>query len=680
MDSGREKTVLGLTCGFVIVAGLCLILAVGGMVTLFLMMNRNVSDVSDVIQPDRTEQRDESSETIPSEPIEPEVLSSAELMAQHLAEVIVPERDPIRLAQELGGAGDVPTVMATSAPSIPVGTIENFWVSNLDDDSNFQIEAEMVYATDHVYFWIEVGTEYEKDDLRALVDTFENQIYPTDREFFGEEFSPGIDGDEHLYILYADNLGSTVAGYFSSADSLAPQVNEYSNTHEMFYLHSGNTFLWEEYTYGVLAHEFQHMIHWARDRNEDTWMDEGFAELAVFLNGYDTGGFDALYTGSPDIALTYWPDDPGAARRNYGQAFLFITYFMDRFGAEATQTLIAQAANGLESMDEAMQELSLTDEDGQRLTADDIFTDWAVSLLLNGSVGIDEIYNYQSYIPPRISYVDDFTDCPISTQSREVNQYGIDYIRFACQGDYEMTFQGTSLVDVVPTSAHSGDYAFWSNRGHESDMTLTRAFDLSEVSGPVTFDYWVWYDIEENWDYLYLEASTDGGETWDFIITPSGTDEDPQGNSFGWAYTGQSGGGSEAEWIQESVDLSAYTGQEILLRFEYITDASVNGEGLLLDDLSIEALGYSEDFEGGDGGWLGAGFVRLINRLPQTYRLVWIERGDETVVEELTLNDQNQIEFDFELGGSARDGTLIVIGTTRYTWQLAPYWIEVRSQ
>lgn len=677
MNNGREKTVLGLTFGFIVVAGICLVLAMGGILALFLTIDRDSTDVN---VRDQSDQRVAPSQSIPTDPVDPEVLSSAELMAQHLAEVIVPERDPIRLAEELGGATNVPTVMATSAQPIPIGTRHMFWVSDLVENTNFQIEAEMVYATDHVYFWIETGTEYDKGDLRDLVDTFENQIYPTNREFFGEEFSPGIDGDEHLYILYADNLGYSVAGYFSSADSLAPQVNEYSNTHEMFYLHSGNIELWEDYTYGVLAHEFQHMIHWARDRNEDTWMDEGLAELAVFLNGYDLGGFDASYTNSPDVALTYWPEEPGGATRNYGQAFLFVSYFLDRFGSEATQTLIAQAANGLESMDNALAELGLTGEDGQLLTANDVFTDWAGALLLSGSEGADEIYTYQDYIPPRISYTDDFTNCPFNTQTREVNQYGIDYLRIACQGTYELVFQGVSLVDVVPASAHSGDYAFWSNRGHESDMTLTRAFDLTAVNGPISFDYRVWYDIEEGWDYLYLEVSEDGGQTWEFLATPSGTDEDPQGNSFGWAYTGMSGGGEEAKWIRESVDLSAFAGQEILIRFEYITDASVNGEGLLLDDLSIEALGYNEDFEGGDGGWEGAGFVRLLNQLPQTYRVLWVERGNGITVQEITLGEGNQGRLSFELGDSAYDGVLIVIGTTRHTWQLAPYSIEVRSQ
>ena len=62
----------------------------------------------------------------------------------------------------------------------------------------------------------------------------------------------------------------------------------------------------------------------------------------------------------------------------------------------------------------------------------------------------------------------------------------------------------------LPADAHSGKYAFWSNKGDSSDMTLTRSFDFTEVNGPIEFSYWTWYDIEKGYDYVYLEASTDG--------------------------------------------------------------------------------------------------------------------------------------------------------------------------
>ena len=75
----------------------------------------------------------------------------------------------------------------------------------------------------------------------------------------------------------------------------------------------------------VLAHEFQHMIHWHLDRNEETWMNEGFSEVATLLNDYDVGGFDFAYARNPDQTLTYWPSEPGTAGGHYGQSFLFMS-------------------------------------------------------------------------------------------------------------------------------------------------------------------------------------------------------------------------------------------------------------------------------------------------------------------------------------------------------------------
>src|SRR3990172_4555077 len=144
----------------------------------------------------------------------------------------------------------------------------------------------------------------------------------------------------------------------------------------------------------------------------------------------------------------------------------------------------------------------------------------------------------------------------------------------------------------------------------------------------------MWHDLEEEYEYVYLVGSDDGGESWAILETPSGTTEDPSGNSYGWAYNGMSGGGLQAEWIQERVDLSAFGGQEILVRFEYVTDAAVNGEGLLVDDVRLDAVGYDEDFETGDGGWEADGFVRLYNQLPQTFRAALIEFGDRKSVVE----------------------------------------------
>ncbi len=602
----------------------------------------------------------------------------ADQTLEQLGTTIVPINEPIELVERLRGLSDIPSILATSAEPVEVGTVSTFWVANVDTIENFQIDAEMVYATPHVYFWIESGVKYELDEVQALVDDFEERSYPTVRSFFGPEWSPGIDGDEHLYIMYARNLGSTVGGYFSAADSIPPQAHEYSNGHEMFYISADNVELWEDFAYSVLAHEFQHMIHWYRDRNEESWMNEGFSELAAHLSGFDVSGWDWAYAEDPDIALTYWPTSGGT---HYGQSFLFLAYFLDQFGAEATQAVVANPANGLTSIDQILSDRSFSDPaNGELLTADSIHRDWAVALWLQDDDVADGRYAYQSYQPPRVNPAESIEACDTKTgeQGYQVNQYGVDYINIQCSGSFSIDFDGATLVPVLPGEPRSGDFAYWSNRGDESDMRLTRAFDLTEVvASPIELSYWTWYDIEEGWDYLYLEISTDGGESWSILETPSGTDEDSSGNSYGWAYTGFSGGGESPVWIEERIDLSTFAGQEILLRFEYITDAAVNGDGLLLDDIRIDAIGYADDFEGDEDGWLAEGFVRLHNRLPQKYSVVLVEQGRETRVRELKLDEDNAGSIEVELGGVYDEATLIVSGMTRHTWQPAAYTIEI---
>ena len=608
------------------------------------------------------------------------VAPDARAMRQALAEEIVPVADLIGLVERLQGEGDVPQVVATSAEPIPVGTLETFWVQNEDTTEYFQVSARMVYARPHIYFWVEEGVDFDQGDVERLVDEFEDQIYPTDREFFGSEWTPGVDGDPHLYILFTRGLGSWVAGYFGSNDEYHPAVNEYSNSHEMFYINADGQSLADPYTYSTLAHEFQHMIHWSLDENEDSWVDEGFAELASFLNGYDTGGWDYAFAEDPDVPLTFWPsgDDSGV---HYGQSFLFMTYFLDRFGREATQALAREQANGLDSVDRTLAALGMTEPGtAEPITGDDVFQDLAVALLLHDSSIGDGRFSLEEYpSAPSFRVRDRYVECPLPQPIQsEVNQYGIDLVGLSCGGDYTLQFQGSTMAQVVPAEAHSGDWAFWSNRGNQSDMTLTRELDLTGVSGPVEFSYWLWYDIEEDWDYVYLEASQDGGETWTILTTPSGTSTDPTGNSYGWGYTGFSGGGNEGVWIEESVDLTDYAGRRILLRFEYITDASVNGEGLLLDDLSISALDYTEDFEDDEGGWEGEGFIRLYNRLPQTYRVVVVEFGDETRISEMELDELNHAEMPLTLRDDTGQAVVLVIGTVRHTWRPAPYQIDLR--
>jgi len=594
-----------------------------------------------------------------------------------LHDTFVPINDPVDLVCRLEDKCNIPITMQPPAAPLLVGATSTFWVSNVNTNQQSQVDATLRYVSDHLYFWIQNNLRYvdiDEGELKALGDAFENHIYPTTRAFFGSEWSPGVDGDPHIYILYARGLGFSIAGYYAAIDEYHPLVQEYSNAHEMFLFNADNTNLGDEFTYGVLAHEFQHMIHWNVDRNENSWLNEGFSELSAFLNGYNPGGFDWYYANRPDLQLNDWPNDQTATGAHYGAGFLFTDYFLNRFGSEATQALVASQLNGLESVDEILSSMGFKDTlTGLPITADDLFMDWVIANFLQDSSVADGRYAYANYPDaPQTSATEIVSTCPASGMLRSVSQYGVDYIQITCPGDYMLSFNGSTVTHLLPADASSGSHAFWSNKGDESDMTLTRSFDFTSVSGPITLSFRTWYDIEVDYDYLYLEVSTDGSQ-WQIITTPSGTADDPSGNSYGWGYNGVTGG-----WIEEEIDLSQYAGQQIWLRFEYVTDAAVNGEGFLLDDVSIPAAGYFSDFETDDGGWQAEGFVRVTNTLPQTFRLALLTRTwDEVVVEMIPLTSDQVAEIPIHIDSDVRDVVLVVTGTTRFTRQLANYEIEI---
>src|SRR3990172_4286304 len=514
MSTSPDRTVIWIVVAVVLalVCCLCLVLVATGASVYLTTTTVEVSPTR--VPPPLAPTPDVQDSSWSGEAVPPE----SRAVHDELEAEVVPIADPIALAERLEGKSGIPTVLAETAAPIQIGTVQSFWAINGETVENFQVDAKLVYATDHVYFWVDQGVAYDLAEVKALVDDFETNTYPTDRAFFGSEWTPGVDGDVHLYILYLSGLGASTAGQYGSTDEYSPLAHEYSNGHEMFYIDASQS-LADDYTYGTLAHEFQHMIHWYRDPNEETWMNEGFSMVAEHLNGFDVGGWDFAYADQPDQTLTNWPSGPGEAGAHYGQSFLVLTYFLDRFGAEVTKSVVASPANGFDSIDQVLADLGFGDAStGEPVSADDVFLDWALAMLLQDSSLDDGRYGYTSYTnAPEPAYAETVAECPVTEQARSVNQYGVDYIQLTCSGNYDLTLEGATLVPILPAEAHSGDFAFWTNRGDTSDMKLTRAFDLSGVSGPAALEYWLWHDLEEDYDYVYLEVSRDSGESWTIL-------------------------------------------------------------------------------------------------------------------------------------------------------------------
>lgn len=587
---------------------------------------------------------------------------------------LIPIRDPLELAVRLKGIS-TPRVSLSEPPQVyDNGAIKPFWVLNVDENEYREVEATLAFQTDHLYFWIENGIEYNPDSVALLAMTFESSIYPINRSLFGSEWTPGVDNDEHLVIIFAERLGGA-AGYFSGTDSFTPEVKTYSNQAEMFYLSADYLNLGNSYTYGVLAHEFQHMIHWYQDRNETSWLNEGLSELAVDLNGYNTGGFMYQFAFDPDLQLTFWPgDDQGDSSANYGSSFLFTRYLYSQFGRQFIAEIVNSPENGLTSIDESLEEYkNVLDADGSISLGDQVFQNWTIANYLQDTEIENGVFGYGDFqnLPPFFSTEE--IDCGSDWVERTVSQYGTDYIELNCSGDFQIEFEADRTVDLLSVDPYSGGHYFWSNYGDESNMRLYREFDFTGITGPISMNYWTWFDIERDYDYVYVTASTNADE-WIILDSPSCTTEDPTGANYGCGYNGLSGG-----WISETVDLSAFAGEKVTIQFEYITDAAVNGEGLVIDDISIDALGYFTDFEEDEGGWQGEGFVHISNQLPQSYATSSIQIGDDTLVEKWVSVSGLQPTIQVENVKDQDEIILAISGLTRYTRLPAKYRFRIRQ-
>jgi choice-of-anchor B domain-containing protein len=140
------------------------------------------------------------------------------------------------------------------------------------------------------------------------------------------------------------------------------------------------------------------------------------------------------------------------------------------------------------------------------------------------------------------------------------------------------------------TRMHGGAQSFWSTAANNLCVTLvTPALTLSAGQSS-QLSFWSAWDVEQGWDGGVVEISTDGGTNWT-RLTPAGgypgtiTDG---GTLCGVAEgSGAFTGMSHFSWSPYQIDLAAYAGQNVKLRWLYRTDTGQTGEGWFVDDIAL---------------------------------------------------------------------------------------------
>jgi immune inhibitor A len=585
-----------------------------------------------------------------------------------------------------------------------------FWVIDGSTEERREISARLRVQTKHVEMWVEEGVWHDVRRFEEAAILFETQIYSNTRAIFGTEWMPGVDNDPHIIILHATGLGDGLLGYTSSADEFPRALYPTSNEVEMIAVNTDTVDVGSPAYYAVLSSQFQRLIQWTHDRNEDRWVKEGLAELAArsWLSPVESpnetghedhaptlGRPELAYLERPDTSLTIWEDEAdtdgsgpppswrqdraSAALAHRGAAYLFVTYFRERFGDEGTRALVSQPLNGFAGFDATLAEL------GTDMRGEDLFADWLVANYVDMEAQARDTpeatpaqYGYNTLEVHRPVPAATCEDYPV-TLDASVQQFGADYVLLQGGDDLQVQFTGAKSTPLLDMSPHSGDFFWWSNRADESLTTLTQAFDLSATEKAM-LTYWTWYDIEEGYDYATVEISTDGGEQWQVLSTPSGTSDNPHGNNPGHGYTGQSS--DPPGWLQETVDLSPYTGGRVLVRFGYLTDEASTRSGFVLDDIAIPEIGYADNVEGGENDWQSGGFVRSDNQVPQRYLALLIGvTGDRVTVDRLAVEPDQTARWTVPLGSEGwAEGIFVISGLAPRTTYPALYQLKVEKR
>lgn len=279
-----------------------------------------------------------------------------------------------------------PSPASASAPRVEVGDRRDFWVFRRAGDYA-RITAVVRHVSDHAILYEDLDAPddgFEPADFQQFGAIFDDPIYARMVQVFGAPSD--VDGNDRIIILFTPvvnrmtppSSGSAfVAGFFFGIDLLDDQ--EHGNDAEVFYTlvpdpdgEFGNVRTFEQLLRGVppvMAHEFQHMIHFnqrvlLRDGPlEQTWLSEGLAHSAEELIGdewLERGNAqrafefrvqnylraDAFLNNPHEVS----PIGPAASLPVRGAAWLLIEYLQGHFGNDAflrelTQTTTTGVAN-----------------------------------------------------------------------------------------------------------------------------------------------------------------------------------------------------------------------------------------------------------------------------------------------------------------------------------------------
>jgi len=299
-------------------------------------------------------------------------------------------------------------------------------------DCTIRGKGEYCYVVVEDSVW---NSQMNQTDVNAIVESWENSssgvdptcgIYDLNTTYFGP-CPDELDGDLRVFLFYYD-FDVTADGFFMAFDQYPDGTDpDYrSNEREILYFNSSGSDPGGEYMIAVAAHEFQHLIHWLADDNEDTWVNEGLSELAMFLYGHPDNV--SAFNNQPDNDLTQWD----ANWADYIQTYLWTLYLYEQYALGTPGTgnliweLVHETANSVSGVNNALDTVGVSDN------YVDILPDWVVANYLD--LADDSLfggrYSYLGEDLPNFAPYRSYDSYPVEQSNFSVNPHAGEYIFF----------------------------------------------------------------------------------------------------------------------------------------------------------------------------------------------------------------------------------------------------------
>jgi PKD repeat protein len=334
--------------------------------------------------------------------------------------------------------------------------------------SGGSIDTYVAKTTTTVAFLVQSGRTLSSTVLNNLASSWDQTIYPTMTTYYGKDYQdgrglapPDVDNNCQVQIIIYDIDGAyNIGGYF------APSL---SNAREAVYVdYADVTLSWGK---SILAHELEHLLHNAQDPYENLWIDEGNADVAIYLCfGADSTLVSHLnqWTQSSELSVRWW----NQRFADYGAGFIFTMYLADHLGGgPAVRQLVQDSATG----GLGVENLAISPVSGQSgkigRTMGQIFANFSIAAVLDSDQGI----------------------------------YGFSNL------DLTPTCSSGSFCRVQPTDTNSNWAGPWSSTGHSVEGWGIRAFQFTPgASSPAPLTMRLTADVSQFDGVVVSKATADG--------------------------------------------------------------------------------------------------------------------------------------------------------------------------